>query len=119
MIPVQLSIIAIEQPYGQADGKRRKDVKIEEGQVVEEKHDIKGDIVGATIGTGGGTLIGAVFSHVVRGFGFGLAGSAAYIVARKGKEVELPAQTGMRVRMDNTITVPVTSASNTGYSSTR
>lgn len=119
LIPVQLSIIAIEQPYGQADGKRRKDVKIEEGQVVEEKHDIKGDIVGATIGTGGGTLIGAVFSHVVRGFGFGLAGSAAYIVARKGKEVELPAQTGMRVRMDNTITVPVTSASNTGYSSTR
>lgn len=119
LIPVQMSIIAIEQPHGQADGKRRKDVKIEEGQVIEQKHDIKGDVVGATIGTGGGTLIGAVFSHIVRGFGFGLAGSAAYIVARKGKEVELPAQTGMLVRMDNTITVPVTSANNTGYSGTR
>lgn len=118
LIPVQMSIIAIEQPHGQADGKRRKDVKIEEGQVVQEKHDIKGDVLGATIGTGGGTLIGAVFSHVARGFGLGLAGSAAYIVARKGKEVELPAQTGMLVRMDNTITVPVTSASNTGYSTT-
>jgi hypothetical protein len=58
-------------------------VKVEEGQVVEEKHDIKGDVVAATVGTGGGTLIGAVFSHVVRGFGLGLAGSAAYIVARK------------------------------------
>ena len=119
IIPVQMSIIAIEQPHGQADGKRRKDVKIEEGQVVQEKHDIKGDIVGATIGTGGGTLIGAVFSHVVRGFGLGLAGSAVYIVARKGKDLELPAQTGMLVRMDNTITVPVTSASNTSYSSNR
>ena len=119
LIPVQMSIIAIEQPHGQADGKRRKDVKIVEGQVVEEKHDIKGDVVGATIGTGGGTLIGAVFSHVVRGFGFGLAGSAAYIVARKGKDVELPAQTGMLVRMDNTITVPATSTSSTGYSGTR
>lgn len=119
LIPVQMSIIAIEQPHGQPDGKRRKDVKIEEGQVIEQKHDIKGDVVGATIGTGGGTLIGAVFSHVVRGFGFGLAGSAAYIVVRKGKEVELPTQTGMLVRMDNTITVPVTSASNTGYSGTR
>jgi hypothetical protein len=33
LIPVQMSIIAIEQPHGQADGKRRKDVRIEEGQV--------------------------------------------------------------------------------------
>ncbi|HEX4546425.1 MAG TPA: hypothetical protein VH110_08685 [Candidatus Acidoferrum sp.] len=119
LIPVQMSIIAIEQPHGQADGKRRKDVKIVEGQVVQEKHDIKGDVMAATVGTGGGTLIGAVFSHVARGFGFGLAGSAAYIVARKGKDVELPAQTGMLVRMDNTITVPATSASSTGYAATR
>jgi uncharacterized membrane protein len=72
----------------------------------------RGDIVGAAIGTGGGTLIGAVFGHVARGFGFGLAGSAVYIVARKGKDLDLPAQTGMLVRMDNTVTVPVASASN-------
>ena len=110
IIPVQMSIITIEQPHGQSDSKRRKDVKIVEGQVVEEKHDIKGDVVGAAIGTGGGTLIGAVFSQVARGFGFGLAGSAVYIVARKGRDLDLPAQTGMLVRMDNTITVPVTSA---------
>jgi hypothetical protein len=119
LIPVQMSIIAIEQPHSQADAKRRKDVKIEEGQVVQEKHDIKGDIVGAAIGTGGGSLVGAVFSHVARGFGFGLAGSAVYIVTRKGKDVELPAQTGMLVRMDNTITVPVTSASNASASGNR
>jgi hypothetical protein len=120
LIPVQMSIITIEQPRGQAEGKARKDVRIEEGQVVEEKHDIKGDVIGATIGTGGGTLVGAVFSHVVRGFGLGLAGSAAYIVVRKGKEVELPAQTGMLVRLDNTITVPVASAGNSmGNSGTR
>jgi hypothetical protein len=119
LIPVQMSIIAIEQPHGQADGKRRKDVKIEEGQVVQEKHDIKGDIVGGAIGTGGGTLIGAVFSHAIAGLGIGLAGSAAYIVERKGKEVELPAQTGMIVRMDNTVTVPSVSASNSGYTGTR
>jgi hypothetical protein len=119
LIPVQMSIIAIEQPHSQTDAKRRKDVKIEEGQVVQEKHDIKGDVVGAAIGTGGGSLVGAVFSHVVRGFGFGLAGSAVYIVTRKGKDVELPAQTGMLVRMDNTITVPVTSANNASVSGNR
>jgi hypothetical protein len=119
LIPVQMSIIAIEQPRGQADGKLRRDVKVEEGQVVQEKHDIKGDITGGAIGTGGGALVGAIFSHALRGFGIGLAGSAAYIVERKGKEVELPAQTGMLVRMDNTITVPATMASNSGYTGTR
>jgi hypothetical protein len=110
LIPVQMSIIGIEQPRGQSEGKRRKDVKIEEGQVIQEKHDVKGDIVGGAIGTGGGTLVGAVFSHVARGFGFGLAGTAVYIVARKGKDLDLPTQTGMLVRMDNTITIPGTSA---------
>jgi hypothetical protein len=119
LIPVQMSIIAIEQPHGQADNKRRRDIRIEEGQVVQEKHDIKGDITGGVIGTGGGTLIGAVFSHAIRGFGIGLAGSAAYIVERKGKEVELPAQTGIVVRMDNTINVPSTNSSNSGYTTTR
>src|SRR6267378_4009522 len=119
IIPVQMSIIAIEQPHGQADGKRRKDVKVEEGQVVQQKHDIKGDIVGGAIGTGGGTLVGAVFSHAARGFGLGLAGGAAYIMVRKGKELELPPQTGMLIRMDKTITVPVTTAASNSYSGNR
>ena len=119
LIPVQMSIIAIEQPHGQADGKRRKDVKVEEGQVVQQKHDIKGDIVGGTIGTGGGAIVGAVFSNVARGFGFGLAGSAAYIAVRKGKELDLPSQTGLLIRMDNTITVPVATATSNGYSGNR
>jgi hypothetical protein len=119
LIPVQMSIITIEQPRGQSEGKRRKDVKVEEGQVVQEKHDVKGDIVGATIGTGGGTLVGAVFSHVIRGFGFGLAGSAVYIVARKGKDLDLPAQTGLLIRMDNTVTVPVTTVANVSSSEPR
>jgi hypothetical protein len=69
----------------------------------------------ATIGIGGGTLIGAVFSPMVRGFGIGLAGRVVYIVARKGKEVEIPAQSSILVRLDNTVTVPsvsTTSAAN-------
>jgi len=111
LIPVQMSIIALEQPHGQNnDAKQRKDVKVEEGQVIEEKHDYKGDVIGGSVGTGGGAMAGVIFGSIARGFGIGLAGSAAYIMVRKGKEVELPAQTGMLVRMDNTITVPVTTA---------
>jgi hypothetical protein len=70
--------------------------------------------VAATIGTGGASLVGAVFSHVVRGFGIGLAGSAVYVMARKGKDVEIPAHSGILARVDNTINVPAASASNSG-----
>lgn len=108
LIPIHMSIIAIEQPSSDRDGQRRKDVKIDEGQIIQQKHDFKGDIMGGSIGTGGGALVGLIFSNVARGFGFGLAGSAAYIVARKGKEVDLPAQTGMLVRVDSSVTLPAT-----------
>jgi len=108
LIPIHMSIIAIEQPSSDRDGQRRKDVKIDEGQIIEQKHDYKGDIMGGSIGTGGGAMVGLIFSNVARGFGFGLAGSAAYIVARKGKEVDLPAQTGMLVRIDTGVTLPAT-----------
>jgi hypothetical protein len=106
IVPVQMSLLAIEQPSNDRDARRRKDVKIDEGQIIQEKHDYRGDIEGASFGTGGGALVGLIFSNVVRGFGIGLAGSAAYIVARKGKEVDLPAQTGIVVRIDGGLTVP-------------
>ncbi|MEQ1473782.1 MAG: hypothetical protein ABLQ96_08170 [Candidatus Acidiferrum sp.] len=110
LIPVHMSILAVEQASSDRDGRRRKDVKIDEGQIIEQKHDYKGDLVGASIGTGGGAMIGLIFSNVARGFGFGFAGSAVYIVARKGKEVDLPSQTGMLVRIDNGVTLPGTVA---------
>ncbi len=107
IFPAKMSIMRLEGPSSEdREGKKRRDVKVDEGQVVEAKHDVKGDVIGGAIGIGGGTLVGAVFSHVSRGFGFGLIGAAVYIVERKGKEVDLPAQTTIRVRMDNTVTLP-------------
>jgi hypothetical protein len=106
LIPVQMSILDISRPAEDGEGRRRKDVQVSEGQMLQEKHDIKGDIVAGTIGTGGSTLIGKIASHAAAGFGIGLAGSAIYVVQRKGREVTLPADTGMLVRIDKAITVP-------------
>jgi hypothetical protein len=111
LIPVQLSILELRKPSEDGDGRLRKDVEIGEGQMLQEKHDIKGDIVAGAIGTGGATLIGKLASHAATGFGIGLAGSAVYVMARKGREVTLPAETGMLVRMDNTVTLPGVAAS--------
>jgi hypothetical protein len=116
IFPARMSILSIYS--GAADSaKRRKDVKTVEGVVVEEKHDVKGDVEAVAFGTGGGSAVGAIFSHVLRGTVFGLTGGAAYIVARKGKEVELPAQTGVLVRMDSTIALPDSLMRNASYSS--
>ena len=112
LIPVQMSIVAIGRPRVDSYSQPRRDVKITEGEVVQEKHDYKGDALGMVIGGGGGSLVGVLFSNVTRGLGIGLAAGAAYVVARKGKEVDMPAQTGMLARLDSTITVPYYSATN-------
>jgi hypothetical protein len=118
-IPIQMSILAIQEASTQAGGKRRKDVKVQEGQVVQSKTDVKGEVAAVGLGTAGGTVVGAVFSHVMRGLTFGLIGSTVYIMAKKGKEVELPAQTALVVRLDNSITLPTVAANATPYSSSR
>lgn len=112
LIPVQMSLIAIGHPRIDSYSTARRDVKIIEGEVVQEKHDYKGDAYGMAIGGGGGTLMGVLFSNISRGLGIGLAAGAVYVVARKGREVELPAETGLLTRLDSTLTVPMLSADN-------
>jgi hypothetical protein len=112
ILPIQVSILAIEDRHSNGDTKTRKDIKIDEGQVLQEKHDYRGGEPGASLGTGGGALVGAIFSNMARGLGFGIAGSAACIVIRKRKEVELPAQTAMLARLHSTVTVPAFAAGN-------
>lgn len=117
LIPVQMSVLALEKPSEEGEGRQRKDVNVTEGQMLEQKHDVKGDIVAGTIGTGGATLIGKLASHAAAGFGIGILGSAVYVSARKGKELSLPAETGMLVRMDSTVTVPAFNNATLGTSS--
>jgi len=105
IFPVAMSIVAISN--GGADQtKSRGDVKTIEGSVIEEKRDIKTTAEDIAIGTGGGSVVGAIFSHVVRGTVFGLVGSSVYVIQKKGKDVELPAQTQFVVRTDTPVTVP-------------
>ena len=114
-VPVQMSILDIVKRGSNGEGRYRHDVKLEEGSVIEQKHDVKGDVIAGTIGTGGATLIGTIARHAAGGFGIGLAGSAIYVIQRKGKDVVLPAQTGLVVRLDNKLLLPTsnsTSASN-------
>jgi len=116
IFPAKMSILSIFT-NGMDSTKQRKDVKAVEGEVVQENHSVKGDVEAVAIGTAGGSTVGLIFSHVLRGTVFGLVGGTAYIVAKKGKDVELPAQTGMLVRMDSTVSLPSTLLHNASYTS--
>ena len=110
LIPVHMSILAIGQPRVDSYSKPRKDMKVTEGEVLQEKHDFQGDAVGVAVGGGAGTLVGAIFSNLGRGIGLGFVGGAAYVVARKGKEVDLPMNSGILARMDNSVNLPAIAA---------
>ena len=115
IFPARMSILSIYS--GSIDTrKERKDVKTVEGVVVEQNNrDIKGAVEDVALGTAGGSVVGMVFSRVVRGTVIGLVGGSAYVVAKKGKEVELPAQTGMLVRMDSSFSLPAGLMHNASY----
>lgn len=115
LFPVRMSIINVYSTG--ADIAQRKDITTIEGEVVQEHQSVKGDVMDAAMGTAGGATLGLVFSRVMRGTILGLAGSGAYIAARKGKDVELPAKTGMIVRMDSSLLLPAMLLRSSSYAS--
>jgi len=114
IFPARMSILSIYNA-GVDPGKQRKDISTVEGVVVQERHDVKTDVEDIAIGTAGGSTAGLIFSRVLRGTLIGLVGGSAYVVAKKGKDVELPAQTGMLVRMDSNVSLPASLLHNASY----
>lgn len=113
LISAQMSLEAIGKPRtGSGTSPIRKDVKITEGEAVQEKHNYKEDAIALAIGGGGGSTIGLIAGSLGKGMGIGFAVGAVYVVAHKGKEVNLPANTAMLVRVDNAVMVPYFAANN-------
>ncbi len=105
-IPVQMSIIHIEKPFARYQGRKRGDVKVDEGQVIEARPDIKGDVLIGLGATGGAGLIGAIITHAGPGFAIGAIAGGGYVLFRKGKDVDLPRDTGLLVRLDSPLMLP-------------
>jgi hypothetical protein len=58
------------------------------------------------IGAGLGTLGGLIFGSALKGLVIGAVAGGGYVLATKGKDVELPADTGMKLRLDENLHVP-------------
>lgn len=118
LIPVHMSLVAIGKPrVDSGSSPIRNDVKITEGEVVQQKHDYKGDAIGLALGGGTGSTVGLIAGNLGRGMGIGFAVGAVYVAARKGKEVNLPADTAMLARLDGTVTLPDIAANSGVYDS--
>ena len=58
------------------------------------------------IGAGIGTVAGLIFGSALKGLAIGAIAGGGYVLATKGKDVELPAQTGLILKVDQNMSVP-------------
>lgn len=58
------------------------------------------------IGAGIGTLAGLIFGSALKGLVIGAIAGGGYVLATKGKDVELPANTGLVLGLDQSLSVP-------------
>ncbi len=59
------------------------------------------------IGAGLGTVAGLIFGSALKGLLIGAIAGGGYVLATKGKDVELPRQTGLALRLDHELVIPV------------
>lgn len=58
------------------------------------------------IGAGIGTVAGLIFGSALKGLVIGAIAGGGYVLATKGKDVELPANTGLVLGLDQNVSVP-------------
>jgi hypothetical protein len=65
---------------------------------------------GVGVGAGIGTIAGFILGGPLRGLAIGALAGGGYILATKGKDVELPAGTGLHIRLDQNLSLPAVNA---------
>jgi len=78
-----------------------------------EEGEVKSSTKGSTaakdvgIGAGVGTVAGLIFGGALKGLLIGAVAGGGYVLATKGKDVELAAKTGLTLKLDRSLNVPV------------
>jgi len=107
-VPVQATLLGVHDTSGKDTGSTN-----EEGEVT-------GRTTGGQaaknvgIGAGIGTVAGLIFGSALKGMLIGAIAGGGYVLAKGGQDVNLPAQTGLRLRLDQNVTVPAGAAKTSG-----
>jgi len=104
-LPLTAALISVNNTNGKSTKKADEEGQTQPGT---RNRDVAKD-VGS--GAGPGTVGGPVFGAPLKGLAIGAQTGGGYVLAIKGKQVNLPAQTGMVIRLDQPVSSSVASAS--------
>jgi hypothetical protein len=93
-IPINASLVSVHNMQAN-----------EEGQV-QSGTSGKTAAKGIGIGAGLGTVAGLIFGGALKGLAIGAIAGGGYVLAAKGKDVEIPANSGMKLRLEQALYVP-------------
>jgi hypothetical protein len=91
-IPISATLLSVNQAGGNGS-------VTPEGEVQSDTHATTA-ATGAGVGAGIGTIAGLIFGGPLKGLVIGAIAGGGYILATKGKDVELPQNTGLKIRLD-------------------
>lgn len=96
-VPLTATLVSVNNTNGKSTKKADEEGQIQSGT---QGKDVAKDV---GIGAGIGTVAGLIFGGPLKGLAIGALAGGGYVLATKGKDVELPAQTGMVIRLDQPI----------------
>jgi hypothetical protein len=98
-VPLVATLVSVNSTNGKNTQKADNEGQVESGT---RGKDVAKDV---GIGAGVGTVAGLIFGGPLKGLAIGALAGGGYVLATNGKDVSLPAQTGLVIRLDQTLNI--------------
>lgn len=98
-LPLTATLVSVNSTNGKNTKKADEEGQVQSGT---QGKDVAKDV---GIGAGIGTVAGLIFGAPLKGLAIGALAGGGYVLATKGKDVQLPAQTGMVIRLDQPLSI--------------
>ncbi|HYG98790.1 MAG TPA: fibronectin type III domain-containing protein [Terriglobales bacterium] len=101
VLPVTATLLGVGQKTGASTG--------QEGEVTDKTQgkEVAKDV---GIGAGLGTVAGLIFGSALKGLAIGAIAGGGYVLATQGRDVQIPADSQLNIRLDHQLSVPPPSA---------
>jgi hypothetical protein len=96
-LPISATLLSVNQTGGNGSVNSEGEVQSETKASTAAK--------GAAVGAGIGTIAGLILGGPFKGLAIGAIAGGGYILATKGKDVELPVNTGLKIRLDQPVSL--------------
>jgi hypothetical protein len=96
-LPISATLISVNQTGGNGSVNSEGEVQSETNASTAVK--------GIGVGAGIGTIAGLILGGPLKGLAIGAIAGGGYILATKGKDVELPVNTGLKIRLDQPVSL--------------